>query len=175
MADGVVENGTAAMLEPYLGEAGELEHPTGIAFVGGQALTDAIVALDAAGFSAHVHVIGDRAVRDALDAFEVAAAANDWASRPPTDARRHHLSHLQFVHPDDVARFAALGVTANMQSLWACNEPQMRELTVPLAGPERTSRASSRSGRTPTWPRPTETRSRGPRRASTRHEMLARG
>jgi predicted amidohydrolase YtcJ len=137
MADGVVENGTAAMLEPYLGEAGESEHPTGIAFVGGQALTDAIIALDAAGFSAHVHVIGDRAVRDALDAFEAASAANDWTSRPPTDARRHHLAHLQFVHPDDVARFAALGVTANMQALWACNEPQMRELTVPLVGPER--------------------------------------
>ncbi len=137
MADGVVENGTAAMLEPYLGAAGESEHPTGIAFVGGQALVDAIMALDAAGFSAHVHVIGDRAVRDALDAFAAAASANDWATRAPTDARRHHLAHLQFVHPDDVARFAALGVTANMQALWACNEPQMRELTVPLVGPER--------------------------------------
>jgi predicted amidohydrolase YtcJ len=139
MADGVVENGTASMLEPYLvlDGAAPSEHPTGIAFVGGQALTDAIVALDAAGFSAHVHVIGDRAVREALDAFEATSAANDWATRPPTDARRHHLAHLQFVHPHDVARFAALGVTANMQTLWACNEPQMRELTVPLVGPER--------------------------------------
>ncbi len=139
MADGVVENGTAAMLEPYLvlDGAAPSEHPTGIAFVGGQALTDAIVALDAAGFSAHVHVIGDRAVRDALNAFEAAAAINAWSERPSTDVRRHHLAHLQFVHPDDVARFAALGVTANMQALWACNEPQMRELTVPLVGPER--------------------------------------
>ncbi|MBX9471548.1 amidohydrolase [Microcella sp.] len=139
MADGVVENGTASMLEPYLvlDGAAPSEHPTGIAFVGGQALSEAIVALDAAGFSAHVHVIGDRAVRDALDAFEAAAAANDWASRAATDARRHHLAHLQFVHPDDVARFAALGVTANMQALWACNEPQMRDLTVPLVGTER--------------------------------------
>ncbi len=139
MADGVVENGTASLLEPYLVPEGATasEHPTGIAFVGGQALTDAIVALDAAGFNAHVHVIGDRAVRDALDAFEAASAANDWASRAPSDTRRHHLAHLQFVHPDDVARFAALGVTANMQAVWACNEPQMRDLTVPLVGPER--------------------------------------
>ena len=150
MADGVVENGTAAMLEPYLVPGGETtpvegvgrapaasEHPTGFAFVGGQSLTDAIVALDAAGFSAHVHVIGDRAVREALDAFEAASAANVWATRAPTDARRHHLAHLQFVHPDDVARFAELGVTANMQALWACNEPQMRDLTVPLVGAER--------------------------------------
>jgi len=139
MADGVVENGTAAMLEPYLGAFGEGEHPRGIAFVGGRALTDAVVALDAAGFSAHIHVIGDRAARDALDAFEAAAAQNDWASRPATDARRHHLAHLQFVHPDDLARFAALGVTANMQALWACYEPQMRELTVPIVGAERAS------------------------------------
>ena len=36
-----------------------------------------------------------------------------------------------------MARFAALGVTANMQALWACNEPQMRELTAPLVGAER--------------------------------------
>jgi predicted amidohydrolase YtcJ len=125
------------MLAPYLGEAAASSHPAGIAFVGGHALTDAIIALDAAGFSAHVHVIGDRAVRDSLDAFAAASIANDWAGRAPTDARRHHLAHLQFVHPDDVARFAELGVTANMQSLWACNEPQMRELTVPIVGTER--------------------------------------
>jgi len=132
MADGVVENGTASMLEPYLGPLGEGDHPRGIAFVGGQDLVDAIVALDAVGFSAHVHVIGDRAVRDALDGFAAARERNGWAT-----PGRHHLAHLQFVHPDDVARFAALGVTANMQALWACNEPQMRELTVPIVGPSR--------------------------------------
>ncbi|RZT62238.1 hypothetical protein EV140_0757 [Microcella alkaliphila] len=132
MADGVVENGTASMLEPYLGDVASPEHPHGIAFVGGQALVDAIVALDAAGFSAHVHVIGDRAVRDALDGFAAARERNGWST-----PGRHHLAHLQFVHPDDVARFAALGVTANIQALWACNEPQMRELTVPIVGPQR--------------------------------------
>lgn len=119
-----------------LGPLGETEHPRGIAFGGGQALVDAIVALDAAGFSAHVHVIGDRAARDALDGFEAARAANGWAERPVTDARRHHLAHLQFVHPDDVARLAELGVTANMQALWACYEPQTRDLTVPIVGEE---------------------------------------
>ncbi len=132
MADGVVENGTASMLEPYVGDVASPEHPRGIAFVGGQHLVDAIVALDAAGFSAHVHVIGDRAVRDALDGFAAARERNGWAT-----PGRHHLAHLQFVHPNDVARFAALGVTANMQALWACNEPQMRELTVPIVGPQR--------------------------------------
>ena len=137
MADGVVENGTAAMLEPYLGSFGAGEHPLGLAFVGGQRLTDAIVALDAAGMSVHVHTIGDRAVREALDGFAAAREANGWSARGASDSRRHHLAHLQFVHPDDAARFAALGVTANMQAVWACNEPQMRQLTVPVVGHER--------------------------------------
>lgn len=132
MADGVPENGTASMLTPYLGAFGEGEHPRGIPFVGGQALIDAIVALDAAGFSAHVHAIGDRAVRDSLDGFEAARATNGWST-----PGRHHVAHVQFVHPDDVARFGALGVTANIQSLWACYEPQLRELTAPVVGAER--------------------------------------
>ncbi|WP_168915141.1 amidohydrolase [Microcella flavibacter] len=132
MADGVVENGTAAMLDPYLGAVASEEHPAGIAFVGGRALVDAIVAIDAAGFSAHVHAIGDRAVREALEGFAAARAANGWAT-----PGRHCIAHLQVVHPDDVPRFAELGVVANAQALWAANEPQMRELTVPVLGAER--------------------------------------
>ena len=104
----------------------------GIPFVGGQALIDAIVALDAAGFSGHVHASGERAVRDTLDGFEAAREANGWNT-----PGRHHVAHVQFVHPDDVARFAALGVTANIQALWACYEPQLRDLTAPIVGPER--------------------------------------
>ena len=99
MQDGVAENGTAAMLEPYLDRCG---HPTdnrGHSFVEAGALREAVAALDAAGFQVHVHAIGDRGVREALDAFE------------GTDPeRRHHIAHLQLVHPDDVPRFATLGV-----------------------------------------------------------------
>jgi predicted amidohydrolase YtcJ len=58
----------------------------------------------------HFHAIGDRAVRECLDA--VAAARARGAS-----GARHHLAHLQVVHPDDVPRFAALDVTANIQAL----------------------------------------------------------
>ena len=47
---------------------------------------------------------------------------------------RHHIAHLQVVHPDDVPRFAALGVAANAQALWACHEPQMDDLTIPFLG-----------------------------------------
>ena len=91
----------------------------------------AVVALDAQGFQVHMHAIGDRACRDALDAVEAARVANG-----PSD-HRHHVAHLQIVHPDDVPRFGALGVIANIQPLWACNDPQMSELTLPRLGEER--------------------------------------
>ena len=90
-----------------------------------------MVALDAQGFQVHMHAIGDRACRDALDAIEAARSANG-----PSDLR-HHVAHLQIVHPDDVPRFGALGVVANIQPLWACNDPQMSELTLPRLGEER--------------------------------------
>ncbi|MGH3337082.1 MAG: amidohydrolase [Nocardioides sp.] len=126
MQDGVAENFTAAMTEPYLDGSG---HPTdnrGHSFVEAGALREAVAALDAAGFQVHVHAIGDRATREALDAFE------------GTDpARRHHIAHLQLVHPDDVPRFGALGVAANIQALWACLDKQMVDLTLPFLGGER--------------------------------------
>ena len=52
-------------------------------------------------------------------------------------ARRHHIAHLQVVHPDDVPRFAELGVAANMQALWAVHDEQMVDLTIPFLGAER--------------------------------------
>ena len=107
-------------------------HPTGnagLSFVDPErAAQDYVTRLDAAGFQVHFHALGDRAVREALDAVEAARAANG-----PAD-HRHHLAHLQVVHPDDVPRFAALGAAANMQPLWACHEPQMDELTIPFLG-----------------------------------------
>ena len=89
------------------------------------------MALDALGFQVHFHAIGDRAVREALDAIEGARRANGDSDR------RHHIAHIQVIHPDDVPRFAALDVTANMQPLWACHEPQMDELTIPFLGEPR--------------------------------------
>jgi predicted amidohydrolase YtcJ len=131
MQDGVAENQTAGMLEPYLDRRG---HPTdnrGLSFVDPAVLREAVTALDAAGFQMHVHAIGDRAVREALDAIEAAQAANG-----PTDGR-HHLAHIQVVHPDDLPRFGRLGVTANMQAFWAANDEQMTELTLPFLTTER--------------------------------------
>ena len=128
-ADGVLENFTAALLEPYVGTDNH-----GISMLTAEELERAVVALDADGFQVHVHTIGDLAVRDALDAVEAAARANGRR-----DAR-HHFAHLQLVHPDDLPRFAELGVVANVSPLWACNSGYVDELTVPFIGPERSAR-----------------------------------
>jgi predicted amidohydrolase YtcJ len=78
-------------------------------------------------------------VREALDAIEAARAAHRRTGDPGRD-HRPHIAHLQVVHPDDVPRFAALGVTATMQGLWAAHEPQMDQLTIPFLGAERAQR-----------------------------------
>jgi predicted amidohydrolase YtcJ len=128
MQDGVAENGTAALLEPYLDRCGHATDNRGHSFLDAQAVKDAVAALDSAGFQVHVHTIGDRAVRETLDAM---------AGTDP--ARRHHIAHLQLIHPDDVPRFAELGVAANMQALWACHDDQMADLTLPFLGEERST------------------------------------
>ncbi len=131
MQDGVAENFTAGMTTPYLDACGHGTDNLGLSFVDPDALREHVTALDARGFQVHVHAIGDRAAREALDAFEAAAAANGIS------AHRHHIAHLQVVHPDDVPRFARLGVAANLQALWAHLDEQMVEMTIPFLGPER--------------------------------------
>ncbi|HEX8857741.1 MAG TPA: amidohydrolase [Actinomycetes bacterium] len=148
MQDGVCEDFTAAMLDPYLDRHGRPTDRHGISFLDPEALRRVVTRLDREGFQVHVHAIGDRAVRDSLDAFEAARTAGQGpgssdgtggtaAGTPARADRRHHIAHIQVVHPADVPRFAALGVTANAQPLWACHEPQMTELTIPFLGPER--------------------------------------
>jgi predicted amidohydrolase YtcJ len=131
MLDGVAETHTAAMLEPYLDADGCATDQTGLDFIDPAELPRFVTALDHEGFQVHFHALGDRAVRNALDAIEAARAANG------ASGLRHHLAHLQVVHPDDVPRFAALGATANLQALWAAHEPQMDVLTIPFLGERR--------------------------------------
>ncbi|MDH6142801.1 putative amidohydrolase YtcJ [Kitasatospora sp. GP30] len=131
MQDGIAENFTAAMSSPYLDACGCATANSGLSFVDPVALRSHVTALDELDFQVHFHALGDRAVREALDAVEAARAANGRR------ATRHHLAHLQVVHPDDVPRFARLGAIANIQPLWAAHEPQMDELTIPFLGPER--------------------------------------
>ncbi|MFJ8309290.1 MULTISPECIES: amidohydrolase [unclassified Streptomyces] len=134
MQDGVAETGTAALLSPYLDACGCATANSGTSFVDPAQLRSYVTQLDALGFQAHFHALGDRAVREALDAVQAAREANGWTDTRP------HLAHLQIVHPDDIDRFRRLGATANIQPLWAAHEPQMDELTIPFLGKERAAR-----------------------------------
>ena len=134
MTDGVVETCTCSMLEPYLGGDGRPTGSRGLSYVRDEQLKEAVTLLDGAGFQVHMHAIGDRAVREALDAVEAARAANG------SNDLRHHIAHVQFVTPEDVPRFRRLGVVANVQPLWACHDPQIDELTLAQVGQERASR-----------------------------------
>ncbi len=133
MLDGVAENHTAAMLEPYLDSSGCQTDVDGIDFIDPSRLAEYVTALDREGFQVHFHALGDRAVRLALDAVAAARRANGESGN------RHHLAHLQVVHPDDIGRFAELSATANIQPLWAAHEPQMDDLTIPFLGERRAS------------------------------------
>jgi hypothetical protein len=133
MQDGVVENFTAGMLEPYLDAEGNPTTNRGKSFVDPEELKTHVTRLDAEGFQVHFHALGERAVREALDAIEQARRTNGM------NDLRHHLAHLQVVNPDDLPRFKQLGVVANAQPLWAQNEGQMRNLTIPFLGPERSA------------------------------------
>ncbi len=133
MQDGVPENFTASMLDPYCDGHGRYTDNSGISFVPVETLGPAAVQLDAAGFQLHFHAIGDRAVRECLDAVEGALRANGRR-----DAR-HHIAHIQVIHPDDLHRFRELGVVANMQAFWAALEAQMVELTMPFLGERRSA------------------------------------
>jgi predicted amidohydrolase YtcJ len=127
--DGALESRTAALLEPYVG--GEERGPT---VMQPDVFAAAILALDRAGIQAHVHVIGDRAARIALDAVAAARATNG------SGGPMHQLAHLQLVHPADVPRFAPLRVAANIQGLWAYHDEETVELVDPAIGSERAAR-----------------------------------
>jgi predicted amidohydrolase YtcJ len=133
--DGVVESGTAAMLEPYLDAHGRPTTDLGASLHDPDELRDLCVALDAERFSIHAHAIGDRAVREVLDGLTAARRANG-----PRDGR-HQVAHLEFVDAADMPRFRALGVIANCQPFWACEDGYLRDLTRPVVGADRADRA----------------------------------
>ncbi len=128
--DGVLEGRTAAVLEPYVGNgthAGELNLDV-------DELNAAVARFDAMGLQIHMHAIGDRAVRAGLDALEQAQKRNGKHDN------RHHISHLQLIHPDDMPRFAALDVTANFQADWAYPDAYVTDINLPDVGRERVNR-----------------------------------
>jgi len=127
--DGIVESGTAALVEPYTDDP--CSH--GMANWDQAELGEAASAFDADGFGLHFHAIGDAAVRAALDTIEHVDQLNG-----PRD-RRAVIAHVQLVQPDDLRRFGPLGVVANFEPLWAQRDRVMTELTEPRLGPDRSA------------------------------------
>jgi predicted amidohydrolase YtcJ len=132
-ADGVIEypSQTAALLAPYLDRAGRPTDNRGPTYFTQDQLDRIVSAADAAGFTVHVHAIGDRAVRSALDAFANARQHNGALDN------RDQIAHLELVDPADFPRFKELGVIANFQLLWAESDPYVSKVTLPYIGPER--------------------------------------
>jgi predicted amidohydrolase YtcJ len=131
LVDGVVESHTAALLAPYT------DKPTrGRPNYTPAQLNRIVTMLDRRGWQVLIHAIGDRGVRMALDAFEVAQAANP----PPAHGRRHRIEHIETIDPADVPRFAKLGVIASMQPLHSNPAPDLMSLWTKNLGPERSSR-----------------------------------
>ena len=129
-ADGVVENETGALLQPYCSGL----HSHGMQVWEGDSLAQAARRVDELGFQIHIHAIGDAAARQALDAIEFAIKQNGPRDRRPV------IAHAQLVDGDDLGRFAELGVVPCMQPLWAQMDALMTVLTIPRLGQERADR-----------------------------------
>jgi hypothetical protein len=96
--DGTLGSQTAWMLDG-----------SGVRITSGEELAEIIRAGAVGGWPVAVHAIGDGANREALDAFE--ATRDVWQPL----GLRHRVEHAQCLHPDDIGRFAALGVACSVQ------------------------------------------------------------
>jgi predicted amidohydrolase YtcJ len=132
-ADGVIEypSQTAALLQPYLDADGRPTKNRGPSYFTQEHLNQIVTAADAAGLTVHIHAIGDRAVRSALDAVADARKHNGALDN------RDQIAHLELVDPADFPRFRELGVIANFQLLWAQRDDYVDTATVKYLGPER--------------------------------------
>lgn len=103
--DGVIESGTAVMVEPYADMPGD----RGEGLFTPETFRAVAMEADRRGLQIAVHAIGDGAVRAVLDGYEAARNANGARDS------RHRIEHIEVVHPDDIGRFQELGVIASMQ------------------------------------------------------------
>ena len=121
-ADGALGPHTAAMLTPYEDDP----HNTGILMLTTEDLYKYGRIAVEAGLSLAIHAIGDRAVREVLQAFSQLRKYE--AARPVTKGPlRHRIEHVQVIHPDDKARLAELGVIASMQPIHATSDMEMAD------------------------------------------------
>lgn len=107
--DGVLESYTALMVEPYADAPGNC----GSALFSAEHFADVAAEADRLELQIFVHACGDGAVRRTLDGYAHAQRVNGRRDS------RHRVEHIEVIHPDDIARFSALGVIASMQPLHA--------------------------------------------------------
>lgn len=129
MIDGVIESHTGYMLQPYSDipvtdplTVGQLGIPI-------EEYRSRITTFDRQGFRIFTHAIGDKGVRESLNAYEQAARTNG-----KRDAR-HRIEHIETISPDDFARFAALDVMASMEPIHA--DPGTIEVWTKAVGKDR--------------------------------------
>ena len=128
--DGVIEYGTAAMLEPY----DEAKWGYGLRFYLQAEVDQYLTRFDAMGINIQVHAIGDAGIRMALDGFEAMRRANGHSDN------RHQIVHLQLIDDAEIARFGELDIGANFQGLWAYPDESVVDLAFPAIGVERSMR-----------------------------------
>ena len=110
-ADGALGSRGASLLQPYSDEPGS----SGLSIMNREALSKAAKIAADAGFQVAVHAIGDRANREVLDAFESVGEGR-------AKALRYRIEHAQIVSPEDIPRFARIGVIASMQPTHATSD-----------------------------------------------------
>ncbi len=112
--DGALGSRSAWMLEPY----DDAPNDTGINVTPMERVREiAEIGLDE-DYQIAVHAIGDRANRETLDLYASLFEAADGRGAE----RRWRVEHAQHLHPDDISRFADLGVMASMQAIHACSD-----------------------------------------------------
>jgi hypothetical protein len=127
--DGVIESHTAAMIDRYSDLPANHGAPYGELSIAPDLYRDLVLKLDKAGFQIYTHAIGDRAVREALNAYEAAQRTNRRANT------RHRIEHIETVSPEDIPRFAGLSVMASMEPIHA--DPGTAEVWSKAVGPDR--------------------------------------
>ena len=121
--DGVVEARTASLLTPYPGTA-----TRGDARWMDEELRSAVAEAHRRVWQVELHAIGTAAVRQALDAYQALGAGR-------AAHRRHRVEHIETIDPDDLPRFADLGVVASMQPFHAFPEAHQMSVWEGALGP----------------------------------------
>lgn len=121
-ADGAIGPRTAYMIEPYDGEPDNY----GIVVLDKEEMTEMVSRASAAGLPSTIHAIGDRAVHDVLDVFEI-VRGEEARRGDARSSRRHRIEHVQLIHPNDVNRLAELDIVASMQPVHATSDYLMAD------------------------------------------------